>query len=978
MAAAALCSAIPSHAQTNNKIDDMSIDDLMEMSIDDLANLSVDELAAVVDRMGVNNVDELFAMILNKSVSSASKKSEDSFHSPLSTTVITRDEMRTYGITTIEEAFRLIPGMIVSEKTNGIYDIQMRGLANIPDNNSFLYTEDANVLLMIDGRPVQNIVMGSINFDMLSIGIEDIERIEVVRGACSALYGANAVNGVINILTERPTAESNRISGNLQMGNQDTHIGELAIRKAFNDKVSVGATVNIQYRQRPTDKIYLVPFDGQYVAAPGASLPNAEIEQVMATDGPAIFSQLSDASKGGYYSIAELERLKQIYPTYTDADGNVLKFRLFEGTEYNTSVSKMFPEPDLARRTMGLNGYVYLTPTGNTSFYISGGYQNSFVNTTPTSDDNLAMNGRKAKTAYVGLDANIYDLHIVGNFTGGPQDYSVGVPGFKMKTKNVNATAEYDFNLDCGLGIRPGFNFQYAGVDDYIPVWDEGDTVDRVTGLRSSYAWHYEDPGYDTGTHDFYDMSGFFNGGSSFTTFAPSLRLDYRHEGLRLIGAYRADKTSLPDKWTHSVQLAASYAFSNRNFVRFVYGRANRGANLVNVGSNYTWQRSGMSFPRNLTISANEDCTLMHIDNFEIGYRCRPVPNLLIDAEAFYSISKDYGAMMAEYGNLQVTEEWMTTIMTDLYKSLLQLGRSQGIEFADPSDGDATNAIFRQMLADQSTRQSLASYICLMMTSDATNTYHAFNPYASVRYSMLPYEVHQMGISLNADYVITPKVILKLNANFQQTKIDNYYEYRQVDDISAMISKAQSNAISASLKEDNNGDISDISNYVMSGEIPDLLLAIFNNMVDNNINLAPAAQKAYADALSYSAGDDACEFGRVYGQDIRDAVPRQTRNGFKHKAIPNFYGMLGMICKPIRQLEISAFANLIGKRTYDLAYGSFSMDQRLTVNAKVGYKPVKGVEIFFDAHNLLNSEKREFALSDEVGGLYTFGINFGL
>ena len=89
---------------------------------------------------------------LNKNVQSASKREESTFNSPLSTTVITREEIRTYGVQSIEEAFRLIPGLIVTEKANGNFDIQIRGLNNIPDNNWHLYTENANTLLMVDGR----------------------------------------------------------------------------------------------------------------------------------------------------------------------------------------------------------------------------------------------------------------------------------------------------------------------------------------------------------------------------------------------------------------------------------------------------------------------------------------------------------------------------------------------------------------------------------------------------------------------------------------------------------------------------------------------------------------------------------------------------------------------------------------------------------------------------------------------------------
>lgn len=146
------------------------------MSTDELAELPLETLMQAVETLGVSSVDELFAIIMNKNVSSASKSEESTFTSPLSSSVVTRDELRTWGVTTIEEALRLIPGMIVTEKTNGVYDVQVRGLNNIPDINMLLYTENSNTLVMIDGRPVHNYAMECITFEMLPIDIEDIER----------------------------------------------------------------------------------------------------------------------------------------------------------------------------------------------------------------------------------------------------------------------------------------------------------------------------------------------------------------------------------------------------------------------------------------------------------------------------------------------------------------------------------------------------------------------------------------------------------------------------------------------------------------------------------------------------------------------------------------------------------------------------------------------------------------------------------
>ena len=74
---------------------------------------------------------------------------------------------------------------------------------------------------------------------------------------------------------------------------------------------------------------------------------------------------------------------------------------------------------------------------------------------------------------------------------------------------------------------------------------------------------------------------------------------------------------------------------------------------------------------------------------------------------------------------------------------------------------------------------------------------------------------------------------------------------------------------------------------------------------------------------------------------------------------------------------MSAFANYIGEREYRTKYGVEKLDDRFTVNMKVGYNPVENFEIFFNAHNLFNTKDREFVYSDEIGGIYTVGVNFG-
>ena len=959
---------------------DLTKEQILNMSTEELSELPLEDLMKAVELLGVSSIDELFNLIMNKNVSSASKKEEDSFRSPLSSTVITHDEMRTYGVSTIEEAFRLIPGMIVTEKTNGIYDIQMRGLNNIPDNNMFLYTENANSLIMIDGRPVQSYAMGSVNFDQIPIDIEDVERIEVVRGACSALYGANAVTGVINIITQKPDKTDREVSGSIQLGNQNTYVGNIALRHAFSDVFAAGVSYSMQYRERPTDKLWVMPSSGVYLAdpdafeaalpsakqTPGAKLSYYQLSKVLR-------SSLTDVSNGAWVSVDDLENLKQVYSSGDD-------YRIFDCLEPETPARSMFPHPELARKTIDLNGYVSIKPSANARVDLSGGYQNSFVNTTPVGSDYFTFNGRRSKTYYAAAEASLFDLHLLANYSGGCTDYAVGVPGFKARQDNVNASAEYDFELPFGLTIRPGFSYQDIIFRDCMPEWN----VKSQGENRTDYSWHYEDSyNYRYAEDDHDHLSGFFiTGTNHLRTLAPSLRLDYQNNGLRVIAAFRNDKTNLPDIWTPSWQGVVSYSLNGKNFFRLVYGRANRGTNMVNSATDFEWTRTNLVYPSKLHFAASENPDFVKIDNFELGYRVKPVDRVLVDFEAFYSISKDFGALMADYGTLQVSQEKMNDVV-DSMESMVG-------SISDDRQDCSSDVVINYTLSNLISSYDLGLIL---------------KPYAGIKYQTLPYEVHQMGASVNVDYIISSKLILKLNANWQQTKIDNYYVYNQNQDILAMLAFAQSSAMEASL--DAEGE------YEFSGDLSNIFSDIMYNYAnDDELSFADASNEAFSNWNTWDLSKGVCEFGRTSvdhvnslpeeqrqyfyetangvryytaknavarpGESVKVYTTQETVNGKTHKATPSFYGMLGLIFKPVPQLEVSAFCNYIGKRTYATSYCSDDLAQRCTVNMKVGYKPAPNFELFVNAHNLLNNRKREFTQCDEIPGIYTVGVSFGL
>ncbi len=130
----------------------------------------------------------------------------------MSADVITRDMIQKSGARTIPEALRLLPGMIVREQSSGNFDVHIRGLDNIPPGSMMHDFPSTTMLVMIDYRVVYNYIMGGTFWETLPIDIVDVERIELVRGPTAALYGPNAVTGVINIITRKPTANGPQVS----------------------------------------------------------------------------------------------------------------------------------------------------------------------------------------------------------------------------------------------------------------------------------------------------------------------------------------------------------------------------------------------------------------------------------------------------------------------------------------------------------------------------------------------------------------------------------------------------------------------------------------------------------------------------------------------------------------------------------------------------------------------------------------------
>ncbi|MBI2380240.1 MAG: TonB-dependent receptor [Gammaproteobacteria bacterium] len=140
------------------------------------------------------SLDEL----ANAQVTTAARKAQPLSKTSAAVYVISRETIRDSGATSIPELLRRVPGVQVQQLDASKWAVSIRGFNSRLNNK---------LLVLIDGRPVYDHTLSGVYWEAVALPLDEIERIEVIRGPGGALWGANAVNGVINIIT-RPATDT--------------------------------------------------------------------------------------------------------------------------------------------------------------------------------------------------------------------------------------------------------------------------------------------------------------------------------------------------------------------------------------------------------------------------------------------------------------------------------------------------------------------------------------------------------------------------------------------------------------------------------------------------------------------------------------------------------------------------------------------------------------------------------------------------
>jgi iron complex outermembrane receptor protein len=195
---------------------------------------------ANINEISPELTDLSFDELMQVNITSVSKKSEKLSEASAAVYVVTRNEIRRSGATSIPEALRLVPGVDVAQIDPNKWAIGIRGF-----NGRF----SNKLLVMIDGRSVYTPTFSGVYWENQDYPMDDIERIEVIRGPGATLWGANAVNGIINIIT-RDTNKTQGAVVSIASGSELKGLAELR----YGGELSEKASYRVYAKARHIDK----------------------------------------------------------------------------------------------------------------------------------------------------------------------------------------------------------------------------------------------------------------------------------------------------------------------------------------------------------------------------------------------------------------------------------------------------------------------------------------------------------------------------------------------------------------------------------------------------------------------------------------------------------------------------------------------------------------------------------------------------
>lgn len=274
-----------------------------------------------------NLFDMSLEELMNVSLVVSSSRTEQKLtESPVPVTVITAEEIHASGLTNIPEILQFYTGMDVAKLDRTRWIVGVHGM-----HSEF----SDRTLVLLDGRSIMNPVFGAPNWLNLPIFLEDIEQIEITRGPAGAVWGANAFNGVINIITKKPDRTRNLLSTTVsQHGDSFTHLRWANTQDKWAWKISAGFET-IQDSDAAGAGKYQLGYPDMAPLIPVQTYPARDFLRIWKTDS-VISYQTDPSTKWTFGAAASANETgdREMCGRFPQEDVHIEMLRLFSRTDF--------------------------------------------------------------------------------------------------------------------------------------------------------------------------------------------------------------------------------------------------------------------------------------------------------------------------------------------------------------------------------------------------------------------------------------------------------------------------------------------------------------------------------------------------------------------------------------------------------------------------------------------------------------------
>lgn len=432
---------------------------------------SQDDLLPELEGTDASLEDEMAWLQAETFVITASRVLENIKKTAASITVITEQQIRQMGARNLMDVLKIVPGISYRYDTDGNYKVAVRGLAK---------SAGQNILLMINSHPLNQNYSGGAILTYAPLNIDNIQRIEVIRGPGSALYGANAFAGVINIIT-KDAGDIDGVQVSARGGSFQTQQYNVLLGKAFHD---IDIAFNVNYfdtdgfeREIKQDSLTLIDrqFGTNASRAPGHTTEHDQRYNTSLTLG------YKGLKFDGSYT--HIEHDWPVSPVYAlGGENNVEDDEYYLTLGYDRTI----------KEGLDFSGKIYRNHFSTNTYF--QGYPPGTLVMTPTGPA-ILLNGAIAKpahkenrtgieimTTYKPVDSNTivagltyekmdqYDVEYAANFLYTPiQNVINPLPGVQDITDIQN------YNKDVDRTFKAGF------LED---IWDLRDNLRLTVGAR--------------------------------------------------------------------------------------------------------------------------------------------------------------------------------------------------------------------------------------------------------------------------------------------------------------------------------------------------------------------------------------------------------------------------------------------------------------------------------------------------------------